>query len=216
MKDTAETPVLPTTEGVSERILQILTESAHLFAVKGYDGTSMSDIASACGISKSLLYHHFKSKDEIYSRISSGSTHQLYAYVAQRIPDGVPAAEKVRAFMLASAEYFDRYRWAWMTSSTTFWNDVKRSGQKERLMWRDRYEKLVRDLLEEAIEAGEIRPDIDVPITGRLVLSAINWMHRWYDPQKALSAPQIADIYFNVLFNGLKADAKSQSRQAMR
>lgn len=34
----------------------------------------MRDIAEACGISKSLLYHHFTDKDEIYARIALGST----------------------------------------------------------------------------------------------------------------------------------------------
>ena len=42
-----------------DRMGQILTESARLFAKNGYDGTSMRDIAEACGISKSLLYLHF-------------------------------------------------------------------------------------------------------------------------------------------------------------
>ena len=49
----------------SDRMLQILTESARLFANNGYDGTSMRDIAEACGISKSLLYHHFTDKDAL-------------------------------------------------------------------------------------------------------------------------------------------------------
>ena len=58
----------------SDRVLQILTESARIFARKGYEGASMRDIAVACGISKSLLYHHFANKDEIYSRVTVGST----------------------------------------------------------------------------------------------------------------------------------------------
>jgi len=55
-------------------MLQILTHSARLFATKGYDRPSMRDIAEACGISKSLLFHHFTDKDEIYARIALGST----------------------------------------------------------------------------------------------------------------------------------------------
>jgi AcrR family transcriptional regulator len=187
----------------SDRVLQILAAAARLFASKGFEGTSMRDIAVACGISKSLLYHHFSNKDEIYSRVAVGSTLELYLFVRDRVPDGSPS-QKIRAFMLATAEYFRRYRWAWIASTTAFWNDPDRHRQKERLTRRDRFENFLRSLIQEAIDAGEIR-DVDVPMTGRLILSSLNWMHRWYNPNKSATPEQIADIFFDMIFNGLKA-----------
>jgi TetR/AcrR family transcriptional regulator, cholesterol catabolism regulator len=187
----------------AERVLQILSTAARLFATSGYDGTSMRDIADACGISKSLLYHHFVDKDEIFARIALGSTRELYQFVHDRLPDGAAPSERIRAFMAATGEYFQRYRWAWIASTGAFWSDPQQRRQKERLMWRDRYEGLIRALIQEAIDAGEIRP-VDVPLAGRLVLSALNWMHRWYKPEKDLAAPEIAEAYFDMIFNGLK------------
>ena len=187
----------------AERVLQILSTAARLFATSGYDGTSMRDIADACGISKSLLYHHFADKDEIFARIALGSTRELYHFVHDRLPDGAAPSERIRAFMAAIGEYFQRYRWAWIASTGAFWSDPQQRRQKERLMWRDRYEGLIRALIQEAIDAGEIRP-VDVPLAGRLVLSALNWMHRWYKPEKDLAAPEIAGAYFDMIFNGLK------------
>ena len=189
----------------AERVLQILSESARLFATSGYDGTSMRDIAEACGISKSLLYHHFTDKDEIFARIALGSTRELYNFVFDRLPDGATPSARIRAFMTATGEYFERYRWAWLASTASFWNDPEQRRQKERMMWRDRYEGLIRTLIQQAIEAGEIRP-LDVPLAGRLVLSSLNWMHRWYKPDKGLSASQIADAYFDMIFRGLHAE----------
>ncbi len=189
----------------TERVLQILSESARLFATNGYDGTSMRDIAEACGISKSLLYHHFADKDEIFARIALGSTRELYHFVFDRLPEGATPSERIRAFMVATGEYFQRYRWAWLASTSAFWNDPEQRRQKERLMWRDRYEGLIRTLIQQAIDAGELRP-LDVPLAGRLVLSALNWMHRWYKPEQGLPASQIADAYFDMIFRGLKAD----------
>jgi TetR/AcrR family transcriptional regulator, cholesterol catabolism regulator len=187
----------------SDRVLQILAEAGRLFANKGFEGTSMRDIAVACGISKSLLYHHFANKDEIYARVAVGSTLELYLFVRDRVPDG-PPAQKIRAFMVATAEYFRRYRWAWIASTTAFWNDPDRHRQKERMTRRDRFENFLRSLIQEAIDAGEIRA-VDVPMTGRLILSSLNWMHRWYNPNKSATPEQIADIFFEMIFNGLKA-----------
>ncbi|WP_298241759.1 TetR/AcrR family transcriptional regulator [uncultured Bradyrhizobium sp.] len=187
----------------SDRVLQILAEAGRLFASKGFEGTSMRDIALACGISKSLLYHHFSNKDEIYARVAVGSTLELYLFVRDRIPDGAPS-QKIRAFMVATAEYFRRYRWAWIASTTAFWNDPDRSRHKERLTRRDRFENFLRGLIQEAIDAGEIRK-VDVPMTGRLILSSLNWMHRWYNPNKSATPEQIAEIFFDMIFNGLRS-----------
>ncbi|WP_206668034.1 TetR/AcrR family transcriptional regulator [Teichococcus oryzae] len=187
----------------SDRVLQILSESARLFAASGYDGTSMRDIALACGISKSLLYHHFADKDEIFARIALGATRELYHFVHERLPEGAPPSARIRAFMTATGDYFQRYRWAWLASTASFWNDPEARRQKERMMWRDRYEGLIRTLISEAIEAGEIRP-VDVALAVRLVLSSLNWMHRWHKPDKSMNPVQIADSYFEMIFNGLK------------
>jgi len=191
----------------SERIVQILTEAARIFARKGYEGASMRDIAEACGISKSLLYHHFTSKEEIYSRVAVGATKELYQFVVEHVPPDATPTEKIRAFMMATAEYFRRHRWAWIASTTAFWNDPDRHRQKERMTRRDRYEKYLRELIQEAIDAGEIR-DVDVAMTGRMILSTLNWMHRWYNPSMPMKPEQIADIYYDLVFNGLRASAK--------
>jgi len=156
----------------SDRVLQILAEAGRLFASKGYEGTSMRDIAVACDISKSLLYHHFSNKDEIYARVAVGSTLELYLFVRDRIPDG-PPSQKIRAFMVATAEYFRRYRWAWIASTTAFWNDPDRR--------------------------------VSLSFCRRRSGSSLNWMHRWYNPNKSATPEQIADIYFNMLFNGLRS-----------
>jgi AcrR family transcriptional regulator len=189
----------------SDRVLQILSESAKVFAQKGYDGASMRDIAEACGISKSLLYHHFSSKDEIYARIAIGSTRELYAFVSARIPDAASASDKILAFMVATADYFARYRWAWMASTAAFWNDNERARQKERMIWRDQYEGLLRHLIEQAVENGEFRV-LDVPLAGRLILSGLNWMQRWYNPEKPLTPMEIASEFHAMLIRGMVAD----------
>jgi AcrR family transcriptional regulator len=196
----------PQVEGgeATERMLQILSTSARLFATAGYEGTSMRDIAQACGISKSLLYHHFADKDEIFARITLGSTRELVQFVEARLPEGATASVRLRAFMVATGEYFQRYRWAWIASTTAFWNDPQQRRHAERMLWRDRYEGLVRTLIQQAIAAGEIRP-LDVPLAGRLVLSSLNWMHRWHKPDQGLAAPEVAAEYFDMIFSGLRA-----------
>ena len=195
----------------SDRVLQILTEASGLFAAQGYGGTTMRDIAAACGISKALLYHHFKDKDEIYARIALGFTRELQDFVAARVEQENEPLARVRTFMLASAEYFERYRIAWTASTAAFWNDPVLGRQQERTAQRDAYEGQLRRLLADAVAAGAMR-DVDVAVAGRLILSALNWMHRWYSPSGRYTAAEIASQYYAMVVDGLAAPKRASGR----
>ena len=188
-----------------ERVSQILEASARIFASKGYAGTSMRDISDSCGISKSLLYHHFENKDALSTRVAQTAAQELYSFVEGRVAAETDPIERIRAFMLATAEYFHRYRWAWIASTNAFWSDTRRHRHKERMMRRKRYEQHLRQLIREAIDAGVLR-DVDEAMAGRLILSGLNWMHRWYDPAKEATPQDIANVFFDFIIVGLKKD----------
>jgi AcrR family transcriptional regulator len=51
----------------SEQTRQLIIDTAaRLFASKGFHGTSMSDLASAAGLTKGAFYHHFENKDALF------------------------------------------------------------------------------------------------------------------------------------------------------
>ncbi|PHP65256.1 TetR family transcriptional regulator [Zhengella mangrovi] len=190
-------------EETSERARALLEIGARLFAEKGYEATSMRDISNAAGVSKALLYHHFASKDDIYARISFSATESLYSFVEARIPERGTAAEKVRAYMVAAAAFFSQHRSAWIAASNAFWSDPDRHRLETRVARRRQFEQRLRDLISEGVASGEFNA-VDPAMAGRLILSGINWMHRWYDPAKGLTAEQIVDQYADILLGGLK------------
>ena len=186
----------------SARVREILQVGARIFAEKGFDGTSMRDISQACGISKALLYHHFESKNNLYAQIAFNSSQHLNEFVEQRIPDDGSAAEKIHAFMIAMAMFFEQHRWAWIAASAAFWNDPDRHRLEMRIRRRKALEGRLRTLIQQGIDNGEFN-QTDPAMTGRLILSAINWMHRWYNPAGNLTPPEIASTYFETIMQGL-------------
>ncbi|OWU84517.1 transcriptional regulator [Oceanicola sp. 22II-s10i] len=196
LEDAADEPAY------SPRVIEILEAGARVFAEKGYDAATMRDVSIASGVSKALLYHHFESKEQFFSQIASRSAKRLNDYVFERIPEDGTASEKVRAFMIATADFFQTYRWAWVASTTAFWNDPERHLQTERMERRAQFEHKLRDLIREGVESGEFN-DLDPAITGRLILSSINWMHRWFNPERELTAAQIVEEYYGILLKGL-------------
>ena len=87
--------------------------------------------------------------------------------------------------------------------------------QQERTAQRDAYEGLLRRLLSEAIKAGAMRP-VDVALAGRLILSAINWMHRWYKPDGTFTAAEIAAQYYDMIVGGLAVASPPTERGPVR
>mgnify|MGYP001499261504 CR=1 FL=1 len=189
---------------LNERLRELLDTGAKIFAEKGFENTSMKDISDACGVSKSLLYHHFGSKDNFYSMIASNSSQQLSAYIEERMPHGGSATEKVRAFMLAMAMFFEEHRWAWIVASSGFWNDPDVERRKARVQRRRALEQRLRELIEEGMRSGEFAT-VDPAMAGRLVLSSINWLQRWYQPGGPLCAVEIVGRYCDMILKGVVA-----------
>lgn len=186
------------------RVLQIFEVACRLFAQRGFDGVSMRDIALECGISKATLYHYFPDKDSLLRPLAMGVTKALYLDVAQQDDPTLGATERLRRLVGGTARFFERHRWAWIASAISFWRDPKSQMRRERIGWRDRYEGLVREILEAGVAAGEFGK-LDVPVTGRMIIGALNWMARWYDPRGALTAPGIALYFCDMVLGGILA-----------
>ena len=87
----------PTLAAPRERILE---EAAKLFAQSGYDGSSVSDLAAAIGVSKAAIYHYYTTKQDIYDAIILGVLSGLTQSVGQDVDRADGAAARLRAFMV--------------------------------------------------------------------------------------------------------------------
>ena len=69
---------------------KILKEALELFAVKGYDGVSVREIAGAVGVRESALYKHFKNKEDILNNIIDATKERIAgAYIENQVPEAV-------------------------------------------------------------------------------------------------------------------------------
>ena len=90
------------------RMVQIFTEACRLFAERGFEGTSMRDIAEVCGISKPTLYHYFADKDAIVRPLMLGITRIIHDRVAARLDPAHLPLEQLRLFMVETASSITR------------------------------------------------------------------------------------------------------------
>ncbi len=84
---------------------QVFAASMHLFLEKGFQETSMQEIAAAAGMGKSTLYDYFKNKDEILLSVVEDGIYDLTERAKQIASQDLPAAEKIHQVMHAHLEY---------------------------------------------------------------------------------------------------------------
>lgn len=184
------------------REAQLLSIARRLFAQKGFDATSLRDIAEAAQITKAALYYYFPNKDALYERVVIESMSSLLAEVQTAVARAHTPTEKVRAFLRASAESMEARRDQWVAGSNAFWQAGATGRRGLALQQRDDYEKLLRTCVEAGIASGELRP-VNPSIAGRLLLSGLNQMSRWHRPGGPMRATEVIDQYLDIVLLGL-------------
>lgn len=180
---------------------RILEEAARLFTEKGYEATSVQDLAEALGLSKAALYHHFHSKEDVLYEISHQTLEGLLeeGKKALAVPD---PREALLHFMEGHARFFEENRPFFVPMLQSL-QSLSPEKQAPIIALRDRYEETLRALLRRGMESGVFR-QLDVALTARAVLSLLNWMRSWFRPGGPLRAEEVVHFYFHLLLRGLE------------
>lgn len=193
---------------VDNRQEQLIGIACRLFALRGYAGTSLRDIAEEAKITKAALYYHFPNKEALYHRIVLDSLRSLIDRVRAAVDAAPTPLEKVRQHLLMSVQVMESDRDSWNAGSSAFWMGTESEPRSLALALRNEYEQLLRSCIAQAIEAGEFRPG-NVALIGRFLLSALNQLSRWHNPQGPLSSREVMEQYLDMALQGLQAPART-------
>jgi AcrR family transcriptional regulator len=83
---------------------RILLAAARLYAVRGYDGTSMRDIAAAAGVTKPLIFYHFASKERLYASLLEEALSACRVGGEEILGSPLAATEKLRRFLVSHVQ----------------------------------------------------------------------------------------------------------------
>lgn len=160
-----------TPDELDRRRHQVFAASVHLFLEKGFQETSMQEIAAAAGMGKSTLYDYFKTKDEILISVMEDGINDLAERAKQIASQDLPAAEKLHQVMHAHLEY--------LLENKEFYErmmfEVQRLGpesQRRIQVTRHAYQDLLCRLVEEGTREGSFR-DVNPLLAARTILSIL-------------------------------------------
>lgn len=205
------TTATPATEPTDSRF-EIVAAAAECFMRRGYDKTTIDDIADALGATKGRVYHHFRSKSAIFFAVYREAMRHCFEAADQIVDLPLPAIDRLTRLCEAHAMV--------MMTRTSFQRGIKQgleiqmrgpSTEQERAVFqelqglRDRYEALFRRVLAEGNRDGSLSAP-DPALAGRVLLGALNALPDWYRPQPGGDAPEvIARAMAALLVNGVSA-----------
>ena len=180
----------------------IVRTAAQLFAQQGYPGTSMSDLARACGISKPLLYHYVDDKYQLLLEITDGHVSRLEALVAEVDALRLAAPERLRQLIRRFVHEYAQAR----HDHGVLTQDVKFLDTRDRNRVLRKERQVVAAF---AATIAEARPELahaalDKPLT-MLLFGMINWMFTWLRPDGRLGHADMAPIVADLFLGGLGA-----------
>ena len=182
----------------------ICAAAARLFAERGFENTSLQDVAAAVGVTKAGLYHYFPTKHALFDAIVMGTLQQLQDGALAATGKQASARERLVGFMTAHANYFKEHGDNYRASFFSHGGGDLSSFSEEQLAARKAYVQILEGVLETGMRSGEFG-DLEVPITARGILGMLNWMARWYQPDGRLSPSQIAQSYARTILAGIAA-----------
>jgi len=201
-------PPLPT------RRVEICRTAAQIFRDRGFDATSVSDIARALGMTKAGLYHYFESKEALLFEIVTYGLDRVRDEVLIPVRAVRDPEERLRQIIVRHASIVTRGRGA-----VTQLNDEIRAlppAARRQLEERMRlYIDLVRDTLVELKAAGRLQ-DVDPTVAAFSLISMVVWLPRWFRQDGRLTQQQVAQEIAKMALGGLLRQRAARPRGVRR
>jgi TetR/AcrR family transcriptional regulator, cholesterol catabolism regulator len=196
---------------------EILRTAARLFQQRGYDATSMNDVAAALKLSKGGLYHHFQSKDEILFEIMNHAMEITQERVLNPVREISDPEERLRVLIRLHIEVVLSPRDREITVMLHENHPLPPSLRKRINSRKKDYVHFLEKLMAEVQEKARKQPQENLGRTSSAktrvspraaafaLLGMINWIYQWYKPEGDLQARNLVPQFTDLIFGGIFA-----------
>ncbi|MEU8104915.1 TetR/AcrR family transcriptional regulator [Nonomuraea muscovyensis] len=179
----------------------LLSVAVKVFNERGYEATSMEDLSRKLGITKSAIYHHVASKDELLRIAVDRALDGLFEAAAETTVMSGKAIDRLE-FLVRRSVHVLVDRLPFVTLLLRVRGNTK--AERAALARRREFDRLVTELVLQAEAEGDIRPDVDPAVTARLLFGLVNSLTEWYRPRGGMGADALADAVCKIAFDGLR------------
>lgn len=179
---------------------EILRAAETIFSERGYQATTLDDLAVAAKISRATFYSYFPSKDELLRRMYRQVISTTQASIERIANEDLPAPERLRRIVRFLVSYLATHKPLMqvffselLSLSSTMGRSVTQANRA--------FCGVIEGVVEEGVRTGALIPLHPKRFT-YMLLGACNWMHRWYRPGGEWTPDMIAEEIIRVLESG--------------
>jgi TetR/AcrR family transcriptional regulator, cholesterol catabolism regulator len=180
-------------ERYDRRQQQVVYQAAKVFAKRGYDQTTMQELAASMDLATGALYHYFAGKEDLLTAICDQLMEPLLEQATELLADERDPGAQLRALVRLWVGHVVEHRDHMLVFQQE--RHLIESGDRWRKVRASRkaFERLTADVLARA------RPGADVRLALLALLGMVNHTAQWYRPRGALAPDEIADGYVDLL-----------------
>lgn len=185
-----------------DRLLHIYRAAAKVIHQKGYDATSLNDIAEVLGITKGGLYHYINGKQSLLFMIVSYALDLLDAEVVRPVENMADAEQRLRTLIeLHSTLIIDKgiEMTILLDESTGLTSEDLATITKRR----NKHYRFVRGIVERLKADGKLHPNIDITIITHNIIGQLQWLARWYHPGGRLKRNRTIEEFTRSVMAGV-------------
>jgi TetR/AcrR family transcriptional regulator, cholesterol catabolism regulator len=196
-------------ETVVDSRQEILRTAARLFQQRGYDATSMNDVAAALKLSKGGLYHHFQSKDEILFEIMNHAMEITQERVLDPVRSIAGPEERLRALIRLHIEVVlsprDREITVMLHENHPLPPALRKRINTRKKEYIHFVESLIAEVQKEAHRTRAAKGVVSPRAAAFALLGMINWIYQWYKPEGDLQTHNLVPQFTDLVFGGILA-----------
>lgn len=185
---------------------ELIRVAAVLFKEKGYQATTLNEIAAAAGMDRASIYYYVDNKEEFFREAIKGvldaNTDEAERLLRMRSLNPREKLERLVALLMRSYEENYPYMYVYIQEEMHTVAEQQTVWAQEMVQQTQRFETVVITLLKKGKEEGLFRNDISSSLAANALFGMFNWSHRWYKPGDGKSADDVAKAFCDIFFEG--------------
>ena len=181
---------------------RIFDVAAEVFHRKGYDNTSMSDVASAAGLTKAGLYHHVASKESLLYTILDSGLDMTESYVVKPLEEIADPLQRLKTMIDLHLQLVLEER---NLQVTGLLHECKTLAPADRTRINRRkkeYVKMTTKLIADVIKKYNVK-DVNPKVAAFALLGMLNWTYQWYKTTGPSRRDEIVASFQQIFLQGI-------------
>ena len=189
---------------------RVFEVAAEVFHRKGYDNTSMSDVANAAGLTKAGLYHHIDSKEGLLYTILDYGLDLTEAYVVKPLEEIADPLQRLKTMIDLHLQLVLEDRNLEVTGLLHECKTLSAADRTRINRRKKEYVKMTTKLIADVVKKHNIK-DVNPKLAAFALLGMLNWTYQWYKATGSIRRDEIVASFQQIFLQGILGPAQRRA-----